>query len=548
MRRKWPMMILTFTMTASLLAGCNGAASKKGEDSSPSTSTSTSPSGSASSQAPAEAGYDGKNNLKVSDAPMTLTLFYAFGANGAPKGDMPVWKKAAEITNVSMKNVANESISDDTQAFNTMLASGKLPDLIQAQRVILDPAIAQGALLPLDDLIAKYAPNIRQFLKDYPDAVNAGTGADGKFYSVGGTLGGKPGENVPSSGFFIRKDWLEKLNLKVPTTLAEYKDVLYAFRDKDPNGNNKKDEIPYFSRDKGFWPLVQLWGAHVGWYIGADDKVHYPKAEPEYKAALKELAQWYKDGIIDSEIFTRGSQARQFLLGNNLGGSTIDWFASTGAVNDTVRPQVPSIDFAAIAPPADVNGKVKNIYSRTPLHIYSWGISKDCKDPVAAIKYMDFFMSDAGKLLMGYGIEGEDYTLVGGKPTATAKALTNPAGYPNYLRSIGVYEIGSYGNLAGEISTMNKQSKEGFEMYKNSTWLEKAFPTLTFTPEERAMIDANLTNINASADEYDQSGLLGAKDVEATWDKHVEELKKMNLQAVLDAYNSAYERFKAKAK
>lgn len=541
MRRKVFTAVLASALTASMLAGCSGTSSEPGGSSA--NSGSPSPSGKE------PIGYNGKDNLKVSDTPITLTLFFPFGANGAPKGDMPVWKKAAEITNVSMKNVANESISDDKQSFNTMMASGKLPDLIQAQRVaLLNPAIAQGALIPLDDLIDQYAPNLQKFLKDYPEARNAGTGPDGKIHSIAGTLGAKPGESLPSSGFFIRQDWLSKLNLKAPTTLKEYKDVLYAFRNNDPNGNGKKDEIPYFSRDKGFWPLVQLWGAHVNWYIGADDKVHYPKAEPEYKAALKELAQWYKDGIIDPEIFTRGAQARQFLLGNNTGGATIDWFASTGAVNDTVRPQVPNIDFAAIAPPADANGKVKQIYSRAALHMYAWGISKDCKDPVAAIKYMDFFMSDTGKLLMGYGIEGEDYTLVNGKPTATAKALTNPGGYPNYLRSIGVYEIGSYGNLDGEVSTMNKQAKDGFTMYQNSKWLEKPFPELVFTAKEREVIDANITNINASADEYDQSGLLGSKDVEATWDKHVDELKKMNLQAVIDVYNAAYERYKATIK
>ena len=33
--------------------------------------------------------------------------------------------------------------------------------------------------------------------------------------------------------------------------------------------------------------------------------------------------------VIDAEIFTRGSSARDFLLSENLGGATHDWFAST---------------------------------------------------------------------------------------------------------------------------------------------------------------------------------------------------------------------------
>ena len=43
----------------------------------------------------------------------------------------------------------------------------------------------------------------------------------------------------------VNKDWLNKLGLKKPTTVDELYDVLVAFRDKDPNGNVKKDEIPF---------------------------------------------------------------------------------------------------------------------------------------------------------------------------------------------------------------------------------------------------------------------------------------------------------------
>ena len=41
----------------------------------------------------------------------------------------------------------------------------------------------------------------------------------------------------------INQTWLDKLGLEKPTTLGELKDVLIAFRDKDPNGNGKQDEI-----------------------------------------------------------------------------------------------------------------------------------------------------------------------------------------------------------------------------------------------------------------------------------------------------------------
>ena len=488
--------------------------------------------------------YNGSDDLVISADPFTVTLFYAFGGNGAPKGDMPIWQKTAEITGVSMENVANESITDVLQSLNTMLASGELPDIIQGQRTNLEPLISQGAFMPLNDLL-QYAPNIQRFFEEFPDAARAGTGPDGKIYFFAGSLGGEPGKAVPSMGFFLRKDWLDKLGLAEPTTLEEYKNVLYAFRNDDPNGNGEKDEVPLFYRDRGIWNVLQLWGASNGWTIGEDDQVHHGRYEQSYADALTELAQWYADGVIDPEIFTRGSQARQFLLGNNVGGATVDWFSSTGAVNDTVREQVPDINFAAIAPPADVNGVVKQAFSRASIHGFAWGLSKDCKDPIKAIQLLDFVLSDTGRTLFGFGIEGEDYNLVDGQPVPTEKALTNPAGYPNYLRSIGVGDIGSYGNLAGEIVTMNKQAREGFELYAASDWLMPPFPTLVFTEDERKPIDDNLANITAYMDEYEQRCLMGVENVAASWDNYRATLDSMGLQEIIAAYNSAYLRFKA---
>jgi ABC-type sugar transport system, periplasmic component len=541
MNKKTTVLALSLALSLTLVAGCSG---NNNNNAAPSASSNTNSSGNGA----AAQGYNGIDNLKITDKPTTLTMFSAFGGNGAPKGDMPAWKKTAEITNVSMENVANESISDELQSFNTMLASGKLPDFIHALRSSINPVITQGAFIPLDDLIEQHAPNIKKFLEDFPEARRAGSGPDGKIYSITGTLGGEPGKALPSMGFFVRQDWMDKLNLQTPATLEDYKKVLYAFRDQDPNGNGKKDEIPFFYRDKGIWPLLQLWNAHQEWYVGADDKVHYGKAEPEYQTAMKELAQWYKDGVIDPEIFTRGAQARQFLLGNNIGGATIDWFASTAAVNDAVKEQVPNINFAAIAPPADVNGVVKMDQSREPIHAYAWGISKDAKDPVTVIEYLDFFFSEVGNRLMSLGIEGQDYDMKDGQPVIRDSALKNPTGFPNYLRSIGAgYDIGRRGSLVGEVNSMNAIGKAGFELYEKSNWLSKPFPVLTFTEEEKKAIDDATVNLKPYTDEYEQKVLMGAQEINATWSSHLDEMNKMGFQKALEAYNSAYERFKSEA-
>ena len=157
----------------------------------------------------------------------------------------------------------------------------------------------------------------------------AATAADGHIYYIPGTLAPIGSGNVPSEAFFIRQDWLDKLGLKVPATVDEYYEVLKAFKTQDPNGNGQADEIPYFDRAGTINDLYQLFAAHADYYINDQGQYVNGRTEDAYKNAVKELAKWYREGLIDPEIFTRGQQAREQLLSSNIGGATHDWISST---------------------------------------------------------------------------------------------------------------------------------------------------------------------------------------------------------------------------
>lgn len=66
--------------------------------------------------------------------------------------------------------------------------------------------------------------------------------------------------------------------------MEEYYNTLKAFRDNDPNGNGKKDEIPYFDRSKSVKNLVPLFGVDKNYYaVGPDGKIYAPTATEGYK-------------------------------------------------------------------------------------------------------------------------------------------------------------------------------------------------------------------------------------------------------------------------
>lgn len=109
---------------------------------------------------------------------------------------------------------------------------------------------------------------------------------------------------------YIREDWLKKLNLKAPTTLAELETVMDAFVNQDPDGNGKKDTI---ALSVGFKNDLNTWMSESGWIFGmfgampnqwnkaADGSLAYGSIQPEMKPALTKMKEWMEKGYIDKE-------------------------------------------------------------------------------------------------------------------------------------------------------------------------------------------------------------------------------------------------------
>lgn len=478
---------------------------------------------------------------KVTAEELDLTIFLHRGALGAFDYDkMTMFQEAFRQTNIKLSGTASVSNTDANQEFNIMLTNSPLPDIIQGSKTNLNSAAVEGALIPLEDLVKEYAPNIQAVFDEHPEYVAGSVASDGHLYYIPSLFEGKP-----SVGFYIRQDWLDKLGLEVPTTLDEYYNVLKAFRERDPNGNGQKDEVPYFYRDSGVDGLIQLWDAYNDWHVNDEGQVVHGKTEEEYKTAMKELAKWYQEGLIDQEIYSRGSQAREQLLGENLGGSTHDWFSSTGSFNrfaDTIE----GFNWVAIAPPADVNGVVKETFSQNLLQPFGWAISIDNQYPVETIKYFDWWFSEEGERAYSFGIEGVDYTMVDGEPQYTEAARSKENGIDFYMRDIGSLEIGAPLSLRAEADRMEPVSRQGFMLYSSHPeWYGEQFPNLSYTLEERLTIQDKGTAVSILITECQQKWLFGVENVDATWEQYLADLDAWGYQEVRQAQQNAYERYQA---
>lgn len=530
MTKRFKGSLLALTLSAAVLSGCTGNSGEQGNASSPSNQSQT---GGGTSAA-------GEGSGKISAEPFTASIFY-YDKRFQITGDMPVFKKAAELTNVSLQNVAPTG-GEDQQAYNLMLASGELPDIISYKSSDLNAVALEGALQPLDDLIAQHAPNLKKFLEERPDIKKAVTASDGKIYVIPFVHDG-----IAKEGWFLRKDWLDKLKLSEPKTVEEYYQVLKAFKEQDPNGNGKQDEIPFFSRNPliGIYGLLPLWDSFHDFYM-QDGKVHYGPYEPAYKEGILNLAKWYKEGLIDKEIYTRGNSARDVLFTANTGGAVHDWFASTSNFNQSIAGSVPGFSLLPIAPPASVSGKVQEVSKRDTMNGFGWAISAKAKDPVLLVKYFDFWWSEEGRRMFNFGIEGETYTLVDGKPVFTEEVLKQPSVVDHLYSKYGSQlNIGAWQDFAYEEQWSNKIAIEGIKMYQDNKYINTEFqlPVLNFTPEEQTRLKEIYPPIQTYVSETAQKWVMGGEEIEGSFDRFVIRLKEMGMDEVLTIYQAAYDRY-----
>ncbi len=109
----------------------------------------------------------------------------------------------------------------------------------------------------------------------------------------------------------IRMDWLDKLGLKVPVTMEEFREVARAFTLKDPDGNGKQDTYGTSFRqnvnfiDSFFHAYGVAPGHHqAGMWRVRNGKQTNDWVQPQMKEALLNLASWYKEGLIAPESLT----------------------------------------------------------------------------------------------------------------------------------------------------------------------------------------------------------------------------------------------------
>lgn len=491
-----------------------------------------------------ELAEDGK--YSCSEDPLTLTAHIHWNNTYVLNDEMIIPKEAARFTNVSLQGTASPMDTDSAQAFNLMITKKPLPDIVGGDRTNINTYGMEGAFIPLNDLIAEYAPDIQALLDANPDIKAAITAEDGNIYQIPFVYG-----STISETWFIRQDWLDTVGMPVPTTVDELHDTLKAFIEKDANGNGQKDEIGYFMRksslDNRMTPLLSLFGVSDYWHVDENGKVSIGTYSEEYKEAIKQVSQWYAEGLIDPEIFTRDPNVRETLFSADNGGVTHDWLASTSGYNKSMTSYVPDFKLVGMLPPADVNGDRWEVSSRDRLTGRGWAISTDNKHPEETMKYMNFWFTDTGRRLSTYGVEGVTYNMVDGEPVYVDEILNSDTAINIQIMKMGgmLEDMAFLHDNSFEMILMDEEGVKLSQQYEENKVIgakNPKIPALSFTEEESELISSKYPTCRAYMLEQLQKWTFDGSNIDNEFAGYMQTLKDMGMDEIQAAYQTAYDR------
>jgi putative aldouronate transport system substrate-binding protein len=308
--------------------------------------------------------------------------------------------------------------SQREQKLATMLASGDAPDVsFTYDSNVISNYTANGGLTDLTSLVDKYGANLKKNIdQSYFNQVK-----------INNQLTSIPLiTNQSVDATWIRKDWLDKLNLKAPTNIDEFYNVLKAFKEKDP-GNLGDKNMPF------------ALPAATGFSFGSIDSSilpafmkSAPTAEqlvtpwyfwPEAKEAVRFLNKLYNEKLMGQFIIDKdGAQIKQKIITGQL-GATINfahymYHSAYGNIEENLQKNMPEASYTATYPWKAADSK-ENYYQ-----FFKGGISnsmrffvpKSSKHADAAVKFMDFMSTEEYINTMYYGFADKDYKVVNGIP------------------------------------------------------------------------------------------------------------------------------------
>lgn len=555
MKKKMIACLLTLSLVASALVGCGGktepssAQGEKESETAKETETKTEEEGDSNAGEEAETAskYQTTYGSKTFDN-VTITV-ELFDRSNAPEGSTITENKWTDYVKQEMGKVGInvEFVPvprwDEVTKMQAMVASQTAPDLtLTYTYAYAEDYFNQGGTWDLSEFIdgADQAQNMKAYLGD--EVLDIGRNADNQLYGIVAKRA-----TTAKSNLFLRKDWLDELNLAVPTTPDELYHVIEQMVKSNPDG--RKDALGL---------VWNAWNLRMAFSKLAADPVALEIASTEdaiadyYDAGMRDyyrfMNKMYNNGLLNQEYYTMSEDDFKSYI---VTGAAVFFEYAVNASVDVLRGSLlktlqendPSADIISIPPLKNVNdGKQYSAAYASGGLIAFCPKTADEETVEACMTYLDWMCSEDGGFVVYHGFEGEHFDFDANGVPVVKDAEYNSQD-KDWIRT-DLFATGNQGYFATveDFNACTSKEAPGYEDHVIANYENALVGTVnhdsTYTSPSTPEL---ITDLNLVRDEYQVECITCPMDqFEATYDEYMAQLENAGVQTVIDERTEYY--------
>lgn len=493
--------------------------------------------------------------------PSTVEFSVMLEASIEDASQMPIMKVLEEATGYAPEYIEVSPAAAEDQ-FELLWLEEDLPNVVMFKwtRAKLDSKFREELIVDLAPYMTEeLMPNMHKYLQEHE--WEEMKDSEGHIYFFPFIE-----DSYLEKGLAINQEWLKAVNMDMPETPDELLEVWRAFKTQDPNGNGKPDEIPFST--ELIWsnailtldPMFGMFGNVGNWQVDENGKVFFGNATDAYKEGVKWFQQAYKEGLIDSEIFTQdgASFAAKAASDPKIYGSVMSFsYTSTRCFGTEIGDEYtwmlpmkasdgnrywlsPSNTTSNVTPKMAVTADTD---PETIKHICRW-VDAMIDPHIGA----QIDMAPEGIGLVDQG----DGTYNAGSGVCPDADLGSYATYDEWRAAMHTNEfprvLTNYAEAAADFTVdLSKNLVDACYWEREPVYRENCimqnFLVQDGATEEEAEIEATYkTELNKYWRATVASWISGNGDIDAEWDEYLETLDAMGLQELAKVYQARYDR------
>jgi len=458
--------------------------------------------------------------------------------------------------------------SDTATKQSLLLASGNYPAMFWSGSFSNAQVLKyghQGVFVPLNKYIQQYAPNVEKAMREFPGLKQDMVAPDGNIYGI-------PSINYCWHCYWSDQMWidtrlLKQVHMAMPTTPAQFMQVLEAFKTKHPGGitipldggiGGYNDDLTTFLLNAFIYDDGPVAGPGPSTHFFIQNgKVAFAPVQSQWKQGLAYIHALYTKGLINSTALSQQDDQLKSQIQQGKVGAV-----PNGAIQVLINYGRPGSDWQywrTVPPLTGPNGANYAAFSgQGPSGAVFAATNKATPAQIRAVmKLINFVFTVKGTTMLDFGPEGKYWRtakkgqkgLIGGRALIQVdwQSFYNGTALQNWgWDQMGpIYQSQAWreGGVREPLSSPNgDETLDQVETQTNYSGHQPkyVYPAAAWVPPaDIQQYDMMRTNINNFVGQWTDQFITGSKDLNKDWNTYVQGVQNLGLSQYLQIAQSA---------